>query len=130
MSAKRAESELSRRERQILDVVYRLGRASAAEIRAHLADPPSYTAVRTHLTILHAKGHVTYTDDGTRYIYEPAVPREQMARNVIDHVLETFFDNSVEKVVQTLVDREEGRISADELDRLAQIIEQARSEGR
>jgi predicted transcriptional regulator len=124
------DGELSRRERQIMDALYRLRRASAAEIREALAHPPSYTAVRTHLTILHEKGHITYECDGTRYIYEPVVPREEMAKNAIERVLQTFFDNSVEKVVQTLLDRDETQISTEQLDRLVRIIEHARKEGR
>jgi predicted transcriptional regulator len=121
---------LSRRERQIMDALYRLGKASAADIRAALANPPSYTAVRTHLTILEERRHVTHQSDGPRYIYEPVVPREKMARTAIEGVLHTFFDNSVERVVTTLLDRKEAQVSREELDRLARIIEQARQEGR
>jgi predicted transcriptional regulator len=124
------ERGLSRRERQIMDVLYRLGKASAADIRAALASPPSYTAVRTHLTILEERGHVTHESDGPRYIYEPVVPREEMARTAIEGVLHTFFDNSVERVVTTLLDRKEAQVSREELDRLARIIEEARQEGR
>jgi predicted transcriptional regulator len=113
-----------------MDALYRLGRASAAEIRTAMSDPPTYTAVRTHLAILQEKGHVKFESDGTRYIYEPVVPREQMARRMIDNVLENFFGGSIEQVVATLVDREESNISEEQLDRLAQIIEQARREGR
>lgn len=122
--------ELSVRERQIMDALYRLGRASAADIQQIIPQPPTYTAVRTHLTNLHQKGQVTYTSDGTRFIYEPVVPREEMARTVVTGVLQTFFDNSVEKIVATLVNKEESRVSSEELDRLAQIIEQAKKEGR
>jgi predicted transcriptional regulator len=127
---RKTEGEFSRRERQIMDALYGLGRGSAADIREALPDPPSYTAVRTMLTILHEKGHVKFESDGTRYIYEPAVPREDVARSAIERILRTFFDNSVEKVVQTLVDREETRVDSEQLDRLARIIEQARREGR
>jgi len=121
---------LSRRERQILDTIYRLGKASAAEIREALPDPPTYTAVRTHLAILQEKGHVRFESDGTRYIYEPVVPRDEMAKSVMEGVLQTFFGGSVERVVSTLIDREESSLSPDQLDRLAQIIEEARREGR
>jgi predicted transcriptional regulator len=130
MRDKKRDETLSRRERQIMDALYRLGRASAAEIRTAMSDPPTYTAVRTHLAILQEKGHVKFESDGTRYIYEPVVPREQMARRMIDNVLENFFGGSIEQVVATLVDREESNISEEQLDRLAQIIEQARREGR
>lgn len=130
MKKKQKDRGLSRRERQITDALYRLGKASAADIRAALPNPPSYTAVRTHLTILEEKGHVAHQSDGPRYIYEPVVPREEMAKTAIDGVLLTFFDNSVERVVATLLDRKESQISREQLDRLAQIIEQARKEGR
>jgi BlaI family penicillinase repressor len=121
---------LSRRERQIMDTLYRLSKASAADIRGALPNPPSYTAVRTHLTILQEKGHVRHRSDGPRYIYEPVVPREEMAKSAIEGVLLTFFDNSVERVVATLVDRKESKISREQLDRLTQIIEQAKKDGR
>jgi len=113
-----------------MDALYRLGKASAAEVREAIAEPPTYTAVRSHLAILQDKGHVRFESDGTRYIYEPVVSRETMAKSVIDGVLETFFGGSIERVVATLVDREESAITEEQLDRLAQIIEAARKEGR
>jgi predicted transcriptional regulator len=124
------EGELSRRERQLLDALYRLGKASAAEIREAVEDPPTYTAVRTHLTNMEAKGFVKFESDGTRYIYEPAVPREEMAEAVMSNVMETFFDNRLELIVSTLISRKEAKVSQEELDRLAEIIEKAREEGR
>jgi len=124
------DSELSRRERQIMDVLYRLGKASAAEVRENLTNPPSYSAVRTHLTLLESRGHVKFETDGTRYIYEPVVPREKMAKSVISGVLHTFFDNSIEKAVATLIDQNDGPLGQDQLERLAAMIEQARKEGR
>lgn len=130
MSRQSKGEGLSRRERQILDLLYRLGRASAADIREELPDPPTYTAVRTHLGILQEKGHVRYESDGTRYIYEPVVPRDEMAKSVIDGVLKTFFGGSIERVVSTLIDSEESAVTQEQLDRLAQIIEEARKEGR
>jgi predicted transcriptional regulator len=123
-------AELSRRERQIMDALYSLGRASAAEIREALPNPPSYTAVRTHLSILRERGQVKYSSDGTRYIYEPVVPRDKMAESAIARVMQTFFDNSVEKVVSTLLRRKDSDLSAEQLDRLARMIERARKEGR
>jgi predicted transcriptional regulator len=125
-----SDRELSRRERQIMDAVYRLGKASAADVRAELPHPPTYTAVRTHLTLLEEKGLVKHESDGTRYIYEPVVSREKMAKSAIAGVLQTFFDNSVERVVATLVDRQDSQLTPEQLDRLAEIIEQARREGR
>ncbi|HWD41336.1 MAG TPA: BlaI/MecI/CopY family transcriptional regulator [Fimbriimonas sp.] len=121
---------LSRREREILDALYRLGKASAAEIHEAIPDPPTYTAVRTHLANLEEKGQVRFESDGTRYIYEPTVPRQEMAKSVIDDVLKTFFENKVELVVSTLINRQESQISQEELDRLAELIEQARKEGQ
>jgi predicted transcriptional regulator len=120
----------SRREREILDALYKLGKASAAEIREQIPDPPTYTAIRTHLSILEKKGHVRHTSDGTRYIYEPLIAREQMGRRAIDSLLKTFFDNSVERAVAAMLTREDADIASEDLDRLAQLIEKAKREGR
>lgn len=120
----------SRREREILDVLYKLGKASAADIREQIPDPPTYTAIRTHLSILEKKGHVRHTSDGTRYIYEPLVAREQMGRRAIDSLLKTFFDNSVERAVAAMLTREDADIPREDLDRLAHLIEKAKREGR
>jgi len=120
----------SRREREILDALYKLGKASAAEIREQIPDPPTYTAIRTHLSILEKKGHVRHESDGTRYIYEPLVAREQMGRRAIDSLLKTFFDNSVERAVAAMLTREDADIPREDLDRLAQLIEKAKREGR
>jgi predicted transcriptional regulator len=120
----------SRREREIMDALYKLGNASAAEIREQIADPPSYTAVRTHLSILEKKGHVRHESDGTRYIYAPLVAREQMGRRAIDSLLKTFFDNSVERAVTALLTRKDANIPREDLDRLARLIEKAKREGR
>ena len=123
-------TDLSRRERQIMDSLYRLGQASAAQIREGMEQPPSYTAVRTLLGILHEKGHVRFDFDGTRYVYEPVVPKSDMGRIAIGGVVDTFFDGSIERVVATLLDREESQVTQAQLDRLAALIEQARREGR
>lgn len=120
----------SRREREIMEALYKLGKASAGEIRSEITDPPTYTAIRTLLSILEKKGHIRHTSDGTRYIYEPLVGREQMGRRAIDSLLETFFDNSVERAVAAMLTRKDADIPADDLDRLAQLIEKARQEGR
>src|SRR5580704_1146239 len=111
MNKREKADGLSRRERQILDSLYRLGKASAADIREVLSDPPTYTAVRTHLAILQEKGHVKFESDGTRYIYEPVIPRAEMAKSVIDGVLQNFFGGSIEQVVSTLIDSEESNIT-------------------
>ena len=129
-AAKPEKDGFSRREREIMNALYKLGRASAAEIRAEIADPPTYTAIRTHLTILENKGHVRHASDGTRYIYEPAVARGEMGRRAIDTLLKTFFDNSVERAVTALIAREDADISREDLDRLGKLIEKAKREGR
>jgi len=130
-SAGKPETDgFSRREREIMNALYKLGKASAAEIREEIADPPTYTAIRTHLTILENKGHVRHQSDGTRYIYEPAVARGEMGKRAIDTLLKTFFDNSVERAVTALIAREDADISREDLDRLAKLIEKAKREGR
>jgi predicted transcriptional regulator len=118
----------SRREREIMDALYKLGKASAAQILEEMQDPPTYTAIRTHLTILEKKGHIRHASDGTRYIYEPRVAREQMGRRAMETLLETFYGNSVERVVAALLNHE--AVSSDELERLARLIEKAKEEGR
>ena len=120
----------SRREREILEALYKLGKASAAEIREQVPDAPTYTAIRTHLSILEKKGHVRHVSDGTRYIYEPLVAREQMGRRAIDSLLKTFFDNSVERAVAAMLTREDANIPREDLDRLAHLIEKAKRGGR
>jgi Predicted transcriptional regulator len=121
---------LSRREREIMDVLFKLGKATAAQVEMALADPPSYTAIRTHLTILEKKGHVRHSLDGPRYVYEPKVAREKMAQKAVKSVLSTFFDDSVEGVVAALLNQEDKKLSPAELDRLSALIEKAREEGR
>ena len=129
-SGKQTKDGFSRREREIMDALYKLGKASAQQILEQLPDPPSYTAIRTQLTILEKKGHVRHLSDGTRYIYEPLVAREQMGRRAIDSLLKTFFDNSVERAVTALLTRKDADVSADDLDRLSRLIEKAKKEGR
>jgi predicted transcriptional regulator len=120
----------SRREREILDALYKLGKASAAEIREQIPDPPTYTAIRTHLSILEKKGHVRHVSDGTRYIYEPLVAREQMGKRALDQLLQTFFDNSVERAVAAMLTRKDAAIPREDLERLSRLIEKAKKEGR
>lgn len=122
-------TDLSRRERQILTVLYRLQKASAAEIRAALPNPPTYTAVRTHLTLLEDKGHLKHVAEGPRYIYSPVVPREEMGRRVINDIIKNFFDDSVEQAVTAFVKRD-AQLSDEQLERLEQLIQQARKDGR
>jgi BlaI family penicillinase repressor len=125
---KLSEKELSRREREALDALYRLSRATAAEIRAEMSSPPTYTAVRTHLSNLEKKGFVRFETDGVRYVYEPTVPRDEMGGEVMEGVLQTFFENRVELVVGTLLRSNERRLKPEQLEQLAELIEQARRE--
>jgi predicted transcriptional regulator len=118
----------SRREREIMDALYGLGQASAAQIHQALPDAPSYTAVRTLLTILEKKGHVRHTSDGVRYLYAPVAARDAAGKSAIQTLKKTFYDNSVERLVAALLTEED--IAPEELDRLAQMIDNARKEGR
>ena len=130
MRARRVLSNLSRRERQIMDLLYRDGRATAAEVQAQLPDPPSYSAVRAMLRVLENKGHVRHASEGTRYVYTPTLPRERAGGPALANVLETFFDGSTEKAVAALLDMSREELSEQDLDRLSRLIEQARQEGR
>jgi predicted transcriptional regulator len=121
--------ELSRRERQIIDILYAQGRATAAEVQTALPDPPSYSAVRAMLRILEEKGHVRHEQDGPRYVYVPMVARDNAKRSALRHMLRTFFDGSAEQAISALLDDSSARLSDAELDRLARLISQARRNG-
>jgi BlaI family transcriptional regulator, penicillinase repressor len=121
---------LSRRERQIMDIVYAQGEASAAAIHAALPDPPSYSAVRALLAILVEKGHLKHRAEQGRYIYAPTRRRAQVGRSALRRVLDTFFDGSLEKAVAALLQGADANLSEEELQRLGQLIQQARKEGR
>lgn len=122
---------LSRRERQIMEVVYRLGQASAAEVHAELPDPPSRTAVRTFLRILEEKGHLRHKQVGLKYVYVPSRPRSQAARSAFRRVLQTFFEGSLEKALAAhFGDASAEQLSDEELQRLAELIRQARTKGK
>jgi predicted transcriptional regulator len=126
MKKKDPQLDLSRRERQIMDVIYRRGPATAAEITADLPDPPTSTAVRTMLRILEDKGHIAHTRDGVRYVYKAVVDREKARESVITHVVRTFFNGSAEQAMATLIDKSGSQLTDDELSRLAAMIEKAR----
>ena len=126
--AKNPHSDLSRRERQIMDLVYRLREATASEVQADLPDAPSYSAVRAHLRILEEKGHLKHHQDGPRYVFLPTVSRERARDTALAGLVETFFDGSREQMVATLLD--DGEMDPQELARLADLIAQARKEGR
>lgn len=127
--AKLPHHDLSRRERQIIDILYAQGRATAAEVQASLPDPPSYSAVRAMLRILEEKGHVRHQQDGPRYMYVPTVARDNAKRSALRHMLQTFFDGSAEQAISALLDDSSSRLSDAELDRLATLINQARRSG-
>ena len=119
---------LSRRERQIMDILYQLGRANAADLMNALPGEPSDSTVRTQLRVLEAKGHVRHEEDGAKYVYFPVVPRRIVRKSALKHVVDTFFDGSVEKVVAALLGPDGGRLSDDELNRIAWIVAKARAE--
>ena len=119
---------LSRRERQVLDVLHRFGRATAAEVRAALDDAPSDSAVRTHLRILEDKGHARHVQDGPRYVYLPTVAREKAGRGALRHLVRTFYGDAPVRAAAALLD--DAALTDADLDRLADLIEQARRDGR
>ena len=128
--ATRESRTLSRRERQIMDVIYRLGRATAADVMDNLPDPPSYSAVRALLRVLEDKGHLKHESDGPRYVFLPTVPRERARASALKQILHTFFDGSTERAVAALLDLSSAKLSDSELDNLSHLITQARREGR
>ena len=119
---------LSRRERQIMDTLYQLGRATAGDLIKALPGEPSDSTVRTQLRVLEAKGHVRHEEEGLRYVYLPVVPRRVVRKSALKHLVNTFFDGSVEKVVAALLGPDGGRLSDEELDRIAEIVANARAE--
>lgn len=121
---------LTRREREIMDILHRLRKATAHEIRDGLADPPSYSAVRALLRLLEERGHVKHVEEGQRYVYSPAVAPSEARRSALSQVVRTFFGGSVEQAVTALVDSSKPRLSQEELDRIAEVIDRARKEGR
>ena len=121
---------LSRRERQIMDIIYELGEASAAQVLEKLPNPPSYSAVRALLRILEGKGHLSHRQDGPRYMFVPTVSPKTARENALKHLLQTFFDNSTEKAVAALLDLSEDQLSEEDYYRLLELIEEAKKEGR
>jgi predicted transcriptional regulator len=113
-----------------MDIVYRAGKVTAAEVRDALPDPPSYSAVRAMLRVLEEKGHLRHEQEGPRYVFMPTVPRDEARDSALKHVVRTFFDGSAEGAVAALLDLEAGGFSSAELDRLAELIDEARGEGR
>ena len=119
---------LSRRERQIMDIIYELGRATAADVMKALPGEPSDSTVRTQLRVLEAKGHVRHEEEGQKYVYLPVVPRRVVRKSALKHVVNTFFDGSVEKVVAALLGPDGGKLTDEELDRIAELVSKARAE--
>jgi len=121
------EHQLSRRERQIMDVLFQRGEATAAEVQEGMPEPPSYSAVRAHLRILEDKGHIVHEQDGPRYVYKPTVTKERAKRSALNHLVDTFFNGSAGQAMAALLDDSTERLSSAELDRLEDLIRQARS---
>ena len=121
---------LSRRERQIMEVLYQRGKASAAEVREAMEDAPSYSAVRAQLRILEDKGHVRHQEEGLKYVYVPTVAREKAKKSAVKHMLDTFFAGAPEQIVAALLDTSVTRLTREELDRMSDMIEKAKKEGK
>jgi BlaI family penicillinase repressor len=124
------DQDLSRRERQIMDVIYRRGQATAAEVLEEIPEPPSYSAVRAMLRVLEEKGRLCHVQQGPRYVFLPTVARETARKSALKQLVRTFFDGSTEQTVAALLDMGASRLSDAELDRLSKLIKQARKEGR
>ena len=127
---KTKQPPLSRRERQIMDIVYRLGSATAAEVLEAMPDPPSYSAVRAMMWILEEKGHLTHAHDGPRYVYTPVVPRTAASQSALRQLVKTFFDGSATQAAAALLDMSEARLTSDEAEQLTRLIEKAKREGK
>ncbi|AIE85389.1 transcriptional repressor, CopY family [Fimbriimonas ginsengisoli Gsoil 348] len=123
-------SGLSRREREIVDILHRLGKSTAAEVHEAMTDAPSYSAVRSILRILEEKGHIRHEEDGKRYVYLPAEPRQAAAKSALNQVVQTFFGGSLEGMVRTFLSGDETTVSDEELNRLSAIIEQAKAKDK
>jgi BlaI family transcriptional regulator, penicillinase repressor len=125
-----APGGLSRRERQIMDILYQRGKASASEVREGIEDAPGYSAVRAMLRVLEEKGHVKHQAEGLKYVYVPTVTRDKAKRSAVKHVMETFFNGSPEQIVAALLDVASTRLTREELDRMSEMIEKAKKEGK
>ena len=125
-----AAGGLSRRERQIMDILYQRGKASASDVREAMEAAPGYSAVRAMLRVLEEKGHVKHQAEGLKYVYVPVVARDKAKRSAVKHVMETFFNGSAEQIVAALLDVSSTRLTREELDRMSAMIEQAKKEGK
>ncbi|MGQ0508174.1 MAG: BlaI/MecI/CopY family transcriptional regulator [Myxococcaceae bacterium] len=124
------QSKLSRRERQIMEVVYRLGRATVAEVLEQMEDPPSYSSVRAMMGILETKGQLRHEQDGARYVYLPVVTRDKARTSALRSVVRTFFEGSSQQAIAALLELPDAKLSPDELEKLTQLIERSKKEGR
>ena len=124
------QTNLSRRERQIMDAIYRLGRASVSEVMDNIPDPPSYSAVRAMMGILETKGHLTHQQEGAKYVYLPIVARERARKTALKSLVQTFFDGSSREAIAALLDLPDGKLSKGELDALGELLEKVKKEGR
>src|SRR5947207_1373825 len=124
-----SSSQLSRRERQIMDILYKRGRATASEVMEDLPGNRHSSTVRTQLRVLEEKGHVSHEEEGLRYVYVPAVPRRAARKSALRHLVDTFFDGSAEQVVAAVLGGEGSRLNDKELDRIAELVARARTEG-
>jgi len=121
---------LSRRERQIMDILYRRGRATATEVMEELSGEPSYSTVRTQLRVLESKGHVRHEEVGTRFVYLPALAHRAARKSALRHLVDTFFDGSAAGAVTALLGRDGGRLTDEDLDRIDALVQSARKEGK
>jgi predicted transcriptional regulator len=124
--SEKSHVHLTRRERQIMDVVYRMGQVTVANVLEHMPDPPSYSAVRAMMRLLEEKGHLKHKQEGVRYVYFPTRSRERARQSALQHMLKTFFDGSTEMAVAALLNMSDQDLSNEELQRLAEMIEKAR----
>jgi predicted transcriptional regulator len=125
-----AHAGLSRRERQIVEILYQRGKASVTEVREAMADAPGYSAVRAMMRVLEEKGHVKHQAEGLKYVYVPTVTRDKAKRSAVKHLLDTFFADSPHQVVAALLDVSSTRLTSEELDRMSEMIDKARKEGK
>jgi BlaI family penicillinase repressor len=122
-------SALTRRERQIMDILYKRGRATASEVMEDLSGRPHSSTVRTQLRVLEEKGHISHQEEGPRYVYIPAIPRRAARKSALRHLVDTFFDGSAEQVVAAVLGGEGSRLKDQELDRIAELVAKAKKEG-
>jgi len=126
----KGQKVLSRRERQIMDIIYELDEATVSQVLERIANPPSYSSIRALLRVLEEKGHLTHKKQGPRYIYAPTLSRDKARQNALKHLMKTFFDNSTEEVMAALLDISEDNLSEQDYKRITQLIKKVRQEGR